>query len=470
MQLFRKAAVYVLLYVLTISIILSVLFLTPNDNINLTAVRFIIVFFSTVLLTKYFIYMLVSPWYDVRSTAWRYNNKRVSRNEKYAPRVSILVPAWNEGAGVITTVRGLLQSSYKNAEIILIDNNSTDGTERNAALLIAEYAAGPKPKYGRAIDLIYLKEVRQGKGYALNAGIERATGEIIISIDADCYVPPDSIKNFVACFRDPTVMAAVGNVKIGNTQTLLGVVQYLEFLFSFYFKKSDSIFSCIYIIGGAAGAFRKNVFEKIGGYSVSNITEDIDLSFRIQIAGMKIAYAEDAIVYTEGASDFKSLILQRLRWKRGRFETFRQHRQLFFSNKKEHNKILTWIILPLAVFGDVQLFLEPFFIMFIYAYSYIAHDYSSFISGIIVVCSMFVVQIMSNSRRRNLWQLILLAPIGWLLFYASTFVEFAALIKTVHAYLKKEKTQWQKWNRSGVFMKTQTSAPEAIANKELQNI
>ena len=333
MRIFKKAAVYVLLYILTISIVLSVLFLTPNDTLNLKVIRSIIVFFSTVLLTKYFIYMLVCPWYEVRSTIQRYNSNHVSRNKKYTPRVSILVPAWNEGNGVITTVRGLLQSTYKNAEIILIDNNSTDGTEQNAARLMSEHAAKTKHKRGRIIDLVYLKEMRQGKGYALNAGIERATGEIIISIDADCYVPPDSIKNFVACFRDPTVMAAVGNVKIGNTQTLLGVVQYLEFLFSFYFKKSDSIFSCIYIIGGAAGAFRKSVFEKIGGYSVSNITEDIDLSFRIQVAGMKIVYVEDAVVYTEGASDFKSLILQRLRWKRGRLQTFVQHRHLFFWSR-----------------------------------------------------------------------------------------------------------------------------------------
>ncbi len=462
----KKALVYAILYIVTFGIILSAVFLVPNKNNDSAAVRSIIVFFATVLLTKYFIYMLVSPWYDVTNLLNSRPGAAARKRSRRSPRVTVLVPAWNEGEGVITTIQALLKSSHKNTEIILIDNNSTDNTEESAARLILDHGRSPPPKRGKKIDLVYIKEMRQGKGHALNAGIARSTGEIIVSIDADCYVPRDTIANFVKCFRDPTVMAAVGNVKIGNTNTLLGVVQYLEFLFSFYFKKSDSLFGCIYIIGGAAGAFRKEIFDKIGGYSVSNITEDIDLSMRIQIAGMKIAYVEDAVVYTEGASDFKSLILQRLRWKRGRFETFLQHRRLFFSLKKEHNRILTWIILPLALFGDLQLFLEPFFILFIYGYSYITNDYSSFITGIIVVSTMFFVQILFDTRRKSWSSLILLAPIGWLLFYASTLVEFAALVRTIRGYFKKEKVQWQKWKRRGVFVKAETALPANAPDEE----
>ena len=72
-------------------------------------------------------------------------------------------------------------------------------------------------------------------------------------------------------------MAAVGHVKIGNRNSSIGIVQYLEFLFSFYFKRAESLLGSIYIIGGAAGAFRKEVFETLGGYSTNNITEDIEL-------------------------------------------------------------------------------------------------------------------------------------------------------------------------------------------------
>ena len=451
MLIVKKFLIYFFLYILTIGIILSVFFLAPIEGDRFSIIRFAIIAFATVLLIKYFVYMFISPWYDVSVALDRYRRRKFSGENKYEPKVSVLVPAWNEGEGLITTLKTLLDGSYKNMEIIVIDNASTDDTPKNVRRLIRKYKKTLIPDVPH-IELIYTKESKKGKGNALNKGISQAKGDIIMSIDADCFIPPDTVGNFVNHFRDPKVMAAVGNVKIGNTQTLLGVVQYLEFLFSFYFKKSDSLLGSIYIIGGAAGAFRKEVFQQLGGYNVSNITEDIELSFRIQYAGMKIVYAEDAVVYTEGASDLNGLIKQRLRWKRGRFETFLNHHQLFFSIDKRHNKVLSWLILPLAIFGDLQLFLELFFIAFVYIYSYLTDDYSSFISGIVVVSSMFAVQILFDTNRKKWGRLILLAPIGWLLLYASTFVEFNALIKSLWGYIRKEKVEWQAWKRKGVFL------------------
>lgn len=435
-----------MLYLITASIVLSVFFLIPQEDNDFPIVRLIIIIFASVLLIKYFIYMFISPWHDVVLAKNEHRQKKFKT--KYEPKVSILVPAWNEGEGVVTTVEALLKSSYQNMEILVIDNASTDHTTQNIKSIIKNNTS--------AIELIYLKEGKQGKGYALNKGIEVAKGEILISIDADCFVPSETIQNFVNHFRDPKVMAAVGNVKIGSTDTIFEVIQYLEFLFSFYFKKSDSLLGSIYIIGGAAGAFRKKVFEKLGGYSVTNITEDIDLSFRIQYSGMKIIYAENAVVYTEGAPDFPGLIKQRLRWKRGRLETFLKYRHMFFSTQKKHNKILSWIILPLAIFGDMQLFFELFFIVFLYIFSYLTNDYSSFISGIIVVVSTFAIQIIFDPYRKKWGRLILLAPIGWLLLYASTFVELNALVKTFWGYARSEELKWQVWERKGVFAKQES--------------
>ena len=386
---YKKYVTYFFLYLLTAGIIFSVFFLAPNTHADYPVLRLIIICFATVLLIKYFVYMVISPWNNVLMAIRRETQRIHSLGIPYTPRVSVLVPAWNEEDGVIVTIQTLLESSYKNAEIIVINNASTDHTESNVKAFIERYYRSldlRKPH----IDISQVREKRPGKGYALNRGIRIASGDIVISIDADCSVAHETIQNFVNCFVDPQVMAAVGNVKIGNTQTLIGVVQSLEFLFSFYFKKCDSILGSIYIIEGAAGAFRKEVLENFHGYSTSNITEDIDLSLHIQYSGMKIVYAQDAVVYTEGANDMRGLINQRLRWKRGRFETFFTYRRLFFSTDKQHNKILSWIILPLAIFGDMQLFFELFFIIFLFIYSYLTSDYSSFISGIIIVSSMFI--------------------------------------------------------------------------------
>jgi cellulose synthase/poly-beta-1,6-N-acetylglucosamine synthase-like glycosyltransferase len=246
-------------------------------------------------------------------------------------------------------------------------------------------------------------------------------------------------------------MAAVGNVKIGNTKTMLGTIQYLEFLFSFYFKKTESILNTIYIIGGAAGAFRREIFDTVGVYNHQNITEDIDLSVRIQGEGMRIVYASDAVVYTEGASSLTGLMKQRLRWKRGRFQTFIEHKHLFFSRRSYHNKMLTWVMLPLALFGELQLFFELWFVGFLYVYSYLTHDFSSFISGIVVVSVMFFVQMFFEDSSTKRASFYLLAPIGWLLFYVSTFVEYNALVKSLWGSLRKQEVTWQKWERKGVL-------------------
>ncbi len=446
--LYKKWAVYAALYLVTIGIVASVILLKPYPNDDYPVLRLFIIGFASMLLLKYFTYMMISPWHDVfvkeKAIALRKNS------ESYTPLVSIIIPAWNEEIGLLNTVQTVLGSTYRNIEIIVINDGSTDSSDQMMRAFLQQYH-DPFPRAEHRITLRYFYKENGGKGRALNYGVERARGEIIMSIDADCALTPDTVGNFVACFKDPSVDAAVGNVRIGNTQTLIGTIQYLEFLFSFYFKKAESLVNSIYIIGGAAGAFRREVFERLGGYDHSNITEDIELSVRIQKEGMKTVYASNALVYTEGASSLEGLMKQRLRWKRGRFQTFMKHGSLFFSTDKKHNKIFTWILLPLALFGDVQLFFELYFVGFLYIYSLLTHDFSSFISGIVVVSAMFFVQMFFEDASTKRASFYLLAPIAWLLFYVSTIVEYNALLKSIWGSVMKKELVWQKWERKGVL-------------------
>lgn len=445
----KKITIYVALYVVTIGIISSLFFLTPNNHGDFSDFRIFIIVFASVLLVKYFIYMFLSPWHDV---AMKLKEREIARkkvNQK-TPLVSVIIPAWNEEVGLLSTVKSLLKSTYRNMEIVVINDGSVDSSDSLMREFLLDYSAKAfeEPQV-KQVRITYHYQQNGGKGRALNQGIQFAAGDIIFSIDADCVVAPEAIANMVKCFNDPQVMAAVGNVKIAGTKNILGVIQHLEFLFSFYFKKAEALLGTIYIIGGAAGAFRREVFEKIGVYDHANLTEDIELSVRIQNAGMKIAYASDAIIYTEGASTLPGLMKQRLRWKRGRFQVFYTHRHLFFSSKKHHNKLLTWITLPLAVFGDTQLFLEVIFLCFLYVYSFLTYDFSSFVSGIIVVSSMFFFQMFSDEKSTNRTAFYLLAPIAWLLFYVSTLVEYGALIKSLWGFFRKKEITWQKWQRTG---------------------
>lgn len=129
-------------------------------------------------------------------------------------------------------------------------------------------------------------------------------------------------------------MAAAGNIKVGNTRTALGIMQALEHARGFQVKKAESLLGSVSVIGGAATAFRREVFEWIGGYQAGTLTEDLDLTLRIQEAGMRIVYAPEAIVHTEGPTTLKGLIKQRLRWKRGRLEAFALHRASFLRPRR----------------------------------------------------------------------------------------------------------------------------------------
>ncbi len=445
--LLAKLIVYSLLYIATLSIFISIALFKPHPVesplVNIT--RGIIIFFASVLLTKYTTYMFLSPWYEILQ---RRKHQRTSLYAPYHPLVSVIIPAWNEEIGLLSTVKTLLESTYRNLEIVVVNDGSTDGSDALMRPFVYKYERQTAGR-GDMPRLVYHYQSNGGKGRALNTGISLSHGQLIVSIDADCLVHREAIAHFVTCFRDPEVMAAVGNVKIGNTRTLVGTIQHLEYLFSFYFKKADSIMNTIYIIGGAAGAFRREVFARLGGYSVHTMTEDIELSVRIQKAGWRIVYAPDAMIYTEGASSIRGLMKQRLRWKRGRFETFRDHRSLFFSCKPEHNKLLTWVLLPLAYFGELQLGFEPFFILVLFLFSIAAQDFSAFISGVLVVSTMFFIQLFDDKRTRQ-FSYLLLTPIGWLLFYVTTFVEFSALLQAVWGLIRKRELKWQKWQRMGV--------------------
>ncbi len=300
--------VYSVMYIITIFILVMIFLVAPITDGRLKLIGLLIAIFAFTLVTKYikgFLFMIVAPWYNI----WKYSDNNKFKNK--TPKVSILIPAYNEAVGLISTVESIISNNYKVIEIIVINDGSKDESDT----MMCEFIKNTKLPHGKKIKYFYKQN--GGKGNALNYGLKYATGSIIMSIDADCLLEDTTVTNFIRRFNNPSVMAVVGNVKVANTINPITTLQKLEFQFTFYWKKAESVLGIIYIIGGAAGAFRREVFTRFGGYNVSTITEDIDLSVKIQSEGMRIVYADDAVVYTEGANTLKSLIKQRVRWKYG---------------------------------------------------------------------------------------------------------------------------------------------------------
>lgn len=441
----RKITLYVILYLVTAVIIFAAFEIHPNNRNTAPIIHWIIMIFISLLILKYskaILLIIIAPWNRVL-TALR--EKRCPSTD-YKPKVSVIIPAYNEEVGLLGTIKSVLKSDYKNLEVIIVNDGSTDSSHKIMLNFLKKYKNATLPKNKPKLKYFYKKN--EGKGKALNYGIQKSAGEIIITIDADCAITPTTIKNFVKPFADKTVSAVVGNVKIGNKDTVVGLVQFLEFLNSFYAKNAESVLGTIYIIGGAAAAFRRKVFKHVGLYNHTNITEDIDISVRIRDAGLKVVYAEKAIVYTEGAINVNGLAKQRLRWKIGWFQTLYTHSHILFSTHPNHNKILSWIMIPLVYISNIQLIFEPWFIIFLYLYSYWLMNFTPFLTWIGAETIMITVVIFAEKKIHN-WKLLLFAPITWLLFYLSTYIEHRSLLMTMWYTIKKKEVKWQKWQRRG---------------------
>lgn len=413
------------------------------------SMKSLITVMASIVLVKYFIYLSLAPFYYLQKALTDFQIKlKVRRGElpaSYRPLVSVIIPAWNEAVGIVTTIQSVLANTYDHIEIIIVNDGSTDDTQAVVSQFIKKY--NQAPQVGKSI--LYIQQKNGGKGTALNTGITASHGEIILTMDADSAHHPAAVTRLVNHFKNPDVDAVVGNVKVVNATTLVGIIQKLEYLFGFYFKGVHSLFNAEYIYGGACAGFRKaTTFDKIGHFDTQNKTEDIEFSMRTKLHGLKAVYADDVITYTEGASTLTGLYKQRLRWKKGRIDTFVKYRELFFSTHPHHSKFLSWIVLPYAVLGEIQMLLEPMFFTLIWTYSLVTGDFLSV--GLSSLFILFTYISVIRAHPKTGWLNIFLFPAFWLLFYVLVAIEFVALIKAMDLVLSKKDIVWQKWARTGI--------------------
>ncbi|KKR05731.1 MAG: Glycosyl transferase family 2 [candidate division WS6 bacterium GW2011_GWF2_39_15] len=410
--------------------------------------RSIAVIFANLMFVKYFVFLILAPIYQIIETLRK--SRAILKQEYKNYKVSVIIPAWNESVGIVKTVKSVLENDYDNVEILAVNDGSTDNTEKVMNSFVKKIRRLRKSHKWRRKQLRFISyTVNGGKGHALNTGVKKATGDIILTIDADSKLDKHAIKNLVVYYQDLKVDGVVGNVIVANSQTILGLTQRLEYLFGFYFKRSHAVMGAEYIFGGACASFRKAVFDHIGYYDEKNKTEDIEMTMRFRFYGYNCTYGEDVICYTEGASDIMGLLKQRLRWKKGRMDTFVKYRSMFFSKDKRHNKALTFFVLPYALLAEFQLFLEPISIALLITYSFIALDFLSIAFGILFIFVLYFINGLFNGKKINLGLLILF-PLTWPLFYFLIWVEYLALLTSIGMVLRGEEIVWQQWQRKGI--------------------
>ena len=271
----------------------------------------------------------------------------------YNPRVAVLIPAYNEEAVIVRTVRSVLNSDYKNLHIIVIDDGSQDRTAEAAREAFTEEI--------RQGQVQVLRKRNEGKAAALNYGLTLVNEEIYIGIDADTVVAPDAISKLIPHFQDPKVGAMAGNAKVGNRVNIWTRWQALEYITSQNFeRRALDLFHIVTVVPGAIGAWRTQPVRKLGGYPTETVAEDADLTMHLLEEGYKVDYEDRALAFTEAPIGVGGLMRQRFRWSFGTLQAVWKHRAAFIRNRAMGlfalpNIIVFQMLLPLvSPFIDVM--------------------------------------------------------------------------------------------------------------------
>lgn len=265
---------------------------------------------------------------------------------EYAPRVAVLMPAYNEEKVIVRTIRSVMMSTYKNIRIIMIDDGSKDGTYD-----IVREAYPADLASGR---LTVLTKPNAGKAEALNFALQHFDEEIYVGIDADTVIAHDAIARLVPHFANPRIGAVAGNAKVGNRVNLWTRWQALEYITSQNFeRRALDLFDVVVVVPGAIGAWRTAAVKVGDGYHPNTVAEDADLTMNLLEQGYSVIYEDQALAFTEAPVTADGLMRQRFRWSFGILQAIFKHRGAISKHRAMGlfalpNILIFQIILPLV--------------------------------------------------------------------------------------------------------------------------
>ncbi len=239
------------------------------------------------------------------------------------PSVTVIVPAYNEERVIVASIARVLASDYSAFQVIVADDGSKDAT----SALVAEH-------FGNDPRVLLLTMGNGGKAAAINRALTRATGEVIIALDADTQFEPDAIAKLVRWFGDPQLGAVAGNARVGNRINLVTRWQAIEYVTAQNVeRRALDRLGAITVVPGAIGAWRRAALDDVGGYPEDTLAEDQDLTIAIQRRGWRVTYDVEAVALTEAPETFHALARQRFRWSFGTLQCLWKHRAALRSGR-----------------------------------------------------------------------------------------------------------------------------------------
>lgn len=268
---------------------------------------------------------------------------------RHSPPVSILVPCFNEAPHIAETIAALDAQAYPDFEIIAINDGSTDDTATRLEALVRQF-----PR----LRVVHLAS-NAGKANALRMGTLAARSEYLVCVDADAMLDPHATRWMVGHLVDGARVGAVtGNPRVRNRSTLLGRMQVGEFsAIVGLIKRAQRVYGRLFTISGVICAFRRTALHQVGYWADDMVTEDIDISWRLQIAGWDIRYEPNALGWILMPETVRGLWNQRLRWAQGGVEVLLSHgadvlkwrKRRMWGVLAEYGLSLTWAYVMLTI-------------------------------------------------------------------------------------------------------------------------
>lgn len=424
----------------------------------------------------------------------QFTDYRLLASSPHAPTVSILAPAYNEGATIIENVRSLLSVYYSNIEILIINDGSKDDSlqklinaydlekipfhvnYRIATKTVRGIYKSTNPVYKK---LVVIDKENGGKADALNVGINVSANDYIVCIDVDCILEQDAVLKMMKPFLEEgeeKIIASGGVVRIANSceirdgrlvkvhlpQNYWARLQSLEYIRAFILgRMAWARLNGLLLISGAFGAFDRHIVINAGGYNHNTVGEDMELVVRMRRymeerkLPYKVTYIPDPLCWTEAPTSSKILGRQRNRWIRGTIETMKFHKKMFL-NPKYH--LLGMISYPYWFFFEMVAPLIEFFGLVVFVLLTIAGhiNWNMFLALLVFVISfgylysafaayMEVTTYNMYRRRTDMMKLLLTALTEP--FFFHPFVVWSA-IKGYIDFIRKKKA-WGEMTRQG---------------------
>jgi len=289
----------------------------------------------------WYAFMFISVMWFLILLKNRGDMKNLREERRWLPRVSVIIPAYNEEQYLAKTIKSMLNLDYPRRllDIVVVNDCSKDGTRK-----IAE-------SFRSAGVRIFNNKINMGKAASLNRVLPLCRGELVACIDADSTAEPAILKKMTGYFRNPKIAAVTPALKVENAKNTLEKAQYAEYMLNILLRKMLALIDSVHVTPGVFSVYRKKVLLELGGFDKDNLTEDMEIALRIHGAGYSIENNMNAVSYTACPEKMGELYKQRVRWYRGGLQNAVKYKHMLFNRK----------------YGNLGVFFLPFNLIIIIA-------------------------------------------------------------------------------------------------------